>query len=63
MLYPSRWYLLAKLPVRGTDYFKELKNSISDFNLDDDINITDFIERTDQLLLMKIYRHHSAHLV
>ena len=38
---------------RGTDYFKELKNSISDFNLDDDIIITDFIERTDQLLLMK----------
>jgi len=38
---------------RGTDYFSELKNAISDADLTEDIIITDFIERTDQLLLMK----------
>ena len=39
--------------IRGNEYFTELKNYITENNLANDIVITDFVERNEQLILMK----------
>lgn len=39
--------------IRGNSYFIELKKFITDNNLNNDVIITDFIERNEQLSLMK----------
>ena len=39
--------------IRGNEYFTKLKNFITENNLANDIVITDFVERNEQLILMK----------
>lgn len=39
--------------IRGNDYFKELKNYMQENNLENDVVITDFVDRDEQLILMK----------
>ena len=39
--------------IRGNDYFKELKKYMVENNLQEDVIITDFVEREEQLILMK----------
>ena len=39
--------------IRGNNYFKELKDYMQQNNLEGDVIITDFVEREEQLILMK----------
>jgi hypothetical protein len=39
--------------IRGNDYFKELKDYMIHQNLEQDVIITDFVDREEQLILMK----------
>lgn len=39
--------------IRGNDYFKELQQYMLENNLQNDVVITDFVDREDQLILMK----------